>query len=98
VKVEFHPEAEDEMIESGRFYEQRSEGLGTDFLAAVQDTIRRIQHFPDAASIERAGIRRRLVSGFPFKVLYEKQQDRIFIGAVMHQHRRPGYWKERFRG
>ena len=68
------------------------------FSQAVQDTIRHIQQFPDAASIERAGIRRRLVSGFPFTVLYEKQQDRIFIGAVMHQRRRPGYWKERFRG
>jgi plasmid stabilization system protein ParE len=98
VIVEFHPEAEDEMIESGRFYEERSEGLGTDFLAAIQDTIRRIQQFPDPGSTERAGIRRRLVSGFPFTVLYEKQQDRIFIGAVMHQHRRPGYWRGRFGG
>jgi hypothetical protein len=41
------------------------------------------------------GIRKRLVSGFPFSVLYEIQPDRIYIAAVMHQHRRPGYWLKR---
>jgi len=97
VRIEFHPEAFEEMLESARFYEGRVEGLGRDFLAAVEETTRRIAQFPEAAPTERSGIRKRLVLGFPFSILYQRQEDVIFITAVMHQHRRPGYWKDRLR-
>ena len=95
MKTVFHPEAYEEMLESARFYERRSEGLGLDFLNAVEETTRRIRRFPKAGPVERAAIRKRLVSGFPFTVLYQLQKDRIFIAAVMHQHRKPGYWRKR---
>ena len=95
MKVIFHPEASEEKLESAKFYEARSEGLGSDFLAAVEETTRRIEQFPEAGPVDRATIRKRIVPGFPFTVLYEVHSDRIFIAAVMHQHRRPGYWRER---
>ncbi len=95
MKAIFPPEAHDEMIQSARFYEGRSEGLGSDFLTAVEETTRRIEQSPEASAIDRANIRKRLVSGFPFTILYEIQPDRIFIAAVMHQHRRPRYWQTR---
>jgi plasmid stabilization system protein ParE len=97
MKVVFHPEAYQEMLESARFYETRSEGLGADFLDAVEEVTRSIQQFPKAGRIERLDVRRRLVPGFPFSVLYQVQGGRIFIAAVMHQHRRPGYWRKRLR-
>lgn len=65
----FHPEASEEMLESARFYESRSEGLGSDFLTAVEDTTRRILELPTLGRIEKANIRRRLVPGFPFTIL-----------------------------
>ena len=46
MKVIFHPEASEEKLESARFYEARSEGLGSDFLAAVEETTRRIGAIP----------------------------------------------------
>ena len=97
MRIEFHPEAYQEMLESARYYEERSDGLGGDFLAAVEETTRRIARFPDAAPTVGVGARKRLVFGFPFTVLYQRQENRIFIAAVMHQHRRPGYWKDRLR-
>jgi toxin ParE1/3/4 len=96
VKAIFHPEAHQEMIESARFYEGKAEGFGSDFLKAVEETTCRIEQFPKAGPIDRANLRKRLVSGFPFTILYEIQPDRIFIAAVMNQHRRPGYWRKRF--
>jgi len=72
-----------------------SEGLGSDFLASVEEATQRIEQFPKSGPIVRASIRKRLVSGFPFNLLYEIQPDRIYIAAVMHQHRRPGYWLKR---
>ena len=95
MRIIFHPEAHAEMIEQARYYENKSEGLGTDFLDAVEETARRIAQSPQAAPIERANIRKRLVSGFPFTILHAIQPDRIYIAAVMHQHRRPGYWRKR---
>jgi plasmid stabilization system protein ParE len=95
MRVIFHPEAHAEMIEHARYYEAKSEGLGSDFLAAVEKTTQRIEEFPKAGPTDRANIRKRLVSGFPFSILYELQPDRIYIAAVMHQHRRPGYWRKR---
>jgi len=94
MRVIFHPEAHAEMIEQARYYENKSSGLGSDFLDAVEENTRRIQQSPFAGSIERVNIRRRLVSGFPFTIVYEVQSDRIYIAAVMHQHR-PGYWRKR---
>jgi hypothetical protein len=95
MKAIFHPEAHDEMIQSARFYDGRTEGLGSDFLTSVEETIRRIEQSPDAGPIDGASIRKRLVSGFPFTILYQTLLDQIFIAAVMHQHRRPYYWKTR---
>lgn len=97
MKIKFHPEAYEEMLSSARFYEKKADGLGADFLAAVEETIQRIKQFPQAGPLVRGTIRKRIVLGFPFTVLYEDQHDRIFIAAVMHQHRRPGYWKDRLR-
>ena len=97
MKVVFHLEALEEMLESARYYDERSLGLGWDFLDAVEQTNRRIAAFPGAAPILRGGVRKRLVPGFPFSVLYSIEPDLIFLVAVMHQHRRPGYWSKRLR-
>jgi hypothetical protein len=47
----FHPEAHEEMIQSARFYEERSEGLGSDFLTAVEETTRRIEQTAEAGLV-----------------------------------------------
>src|SRR5688572_6133432 len=81
MKAIFHPEAHEEMIESARFYEGKGEGLGLDFLTAVEAATRRIEQFPESVPISEAHIRKRLVTGFPFTILYELQSDRIFIAG-----------------
>jgi len=64
MRVIFHPEAHAEMIEHARYYEVKSEGLGSDFLASVEEATQRIEQFPKSGPIVRASIRKRLVSGF----------------------------------
>ena len=54
MKAIFHPEAYEEMIESARFYEGKSEGLGPDFLTAVEETTHHLEQFPEAGKIEKA--------------------------------------------
>jgi plasmid stabilization system protein ParE len=50
-------------------------------------------------SVERAlfgrRLRRLLVPRFPYGLLYRVEDERIFIVAVAHFSRRPGYWRSR---
>jgi hypothetical protein len=91
----FHPEARAEMSESVEFYEARLDGLGLRFLAAAEETAGRISASPEAGAPLAGGYRKRIVPGFPYSIIYRVWKDHIFLVAVAHQHRRPGYWRER---
>lgn len=91
----FHPEAEEEFSAAIEYYEERETGLGYDFSVEVFTAIHNITNHPAAWPVVEEDIRRCLVNRFPFGVLYSIEPNGIFIIAVMHQRRRPGYWKER---
>ena len=40
-------------------------------------------------------VRRHFSSWFPYGIIYLDHDDRLWIGAVMHMKRKPGYWKLR---
>lgn len=91
----FHPEAEAEFVNSIDYYEGIEKNLGYDFAVEVYSTIERIVSHPQAWPIIETDIRRALVKRFPFGVLYSEEAEGIFIVAMMHLHRNPGYWKNR---
>jgi plasmid stabilization system protein ParE len=91
----FHPEAEAELEASIDYYEECEPGLGIDFAAEVYATVQRILAYPLAWPVLEQGIRRALVHRFPYGVLYALADSRVYILAVMHLHRQPGYWKSR---
>lgn len=93
--VTFHPSARAELDASADFYEARLSGLGLRFSVAVEETAGRIAKSPAAGTPLPGGFRKRLVAGFPFSVIYRTWADEIFLVAVAHQHRRPGYWRRR---
>jgi plasmid stabilization system protein ParE len=94
-RIEFHPEAEDEFIFAARYYEGQAENLGLDFISAVEQAYHRLVDFPESGRPFGGRLRRVLVPGFPYGLLYRAQVERIFIVAVAHLHRRPGYWRSR---
>ncbi|MGH7815129.1 MAG: type II toxin-antitoxin system RelE/ParE family toxin [Candidatus Binataceae bacterium] len=91
----FHPLAERELVESAKFYELSAAGLGEDFIGQVERTLARIAANPEAGSPLTKTIRRQLVRRFPFAILYQPKPAGLFVVAVMHVRRRPGYWKGR---
>jgi toxin ParE1/3/4 len=93
--VEFHPEAQDEFIAAARFYDSQAEGLGLDFILTVQRTYEQLLESPAIGRSSGRGLRRVLVPKFPYGLLYRIEPERIYILAVMHLHRRPGYWRSR---
>lgn len=84
------------MIAAAQYYQNQSAGLGTEFLIKVERTIAAIVAHPKAAPEVKGQIRRRLLTHFPFGILYVATADDVVIVAVMHLRHRPGYWQDRF--
>ena len=91
----FHPEAAEELAEASRFFESRLDGLGSAFADAVEVTITLTRQYPEAGTPFGRSRRRALVRTFPYAVIYEYRTGSIFILAVAHLGRRPGYWRTR---
>ena len=95
MRVIYHPEAEAELIEAAQFYGQRVAGLGAEFLAAVDESVRGIEEAPDRWRTVEQDVRRYLMRRFPFAILYRVEPDHLRILAVKHHSRQPDYWRAR---
>lgn len=93
--VEFHPEAAAEFVSAARYYEDHAANLGLEFVSAVQGTHQRVLEFPESGRPFGRRLRRILVPGFPYALLYRVETQRVLIVAVAHLHRRPGFWRSR---
>jgi toxin ParE1/3/4 len=100
VKLRVLAEAEAELHEAVRYYEDRQTGLGEDFYQRVvtcMDSIRENPlRFPMYEGLGRTiEYRRARVERFPYIVLYKVIADATVVIAVAHTSRRPGYWQDR---
>ena len=92
----FHPEAEAEPLETTAWYESRSAGLGTRYLAEFERVLSHVYEHPHRYRLERLpDIRRVHMRGFPFTILYREVDRQVEVLAVMHHRRRPTYWMVR---
>jgi plasmid stabilization system protein ParE len=95
VVVRLHPEALAEYAEAIAFYEEQAPGLGREFFDEVQRVLRVIEEHPGMGSPFDDPYRRAYCRRFPFGVVYREEGDVVWVQAVMHLRRRPGYWKGR---
>lgn len=95
MRLVLHPAALDELVEAAGFYEAQAAGLGLDFLQEVERILRLLEDNPEIAPVFDAPYRRYLCRRFPFAVVYRIVEEEVRALAVMHQRRRPGYWKPR---
>jgi plasmid stabilization system protein ParE len=93
--AELHPAADRELSEVARYYEDQASGLGADFLAEFDRTLGFLRQFPGAGRVLRHGSRRLAFQRFPYHVIYRVEADRVFILAIAHHRRHPGYWHPR---
>jgi plasmid stabilization system protein ParE len=93
----FHPEAEAELNSAIEYYEQREPGLGFDFSLEVYSSLQGILSFPQSWPVLDGEVRRCLIHRFPYGILYSVEADSIFVLAIMHLRREPGYWKDRLK-
>ena len=93
--VRLHPEALAEFGEAVAFYEDKAPGLGREFMAEVERVLTLLGENPSMGSPLESPYRRLLCQRFPFGVVYREDGDTLWVQAVMHLRRRPGYWKDR---
>jgi toxin ParE1/3/4 len=91
-----HREAEAELRASIAYYNGQRDGLGDEFRDEVEKGIERIAQSPRAFSPHGdEGLRRHVLRRFPYSIFYWELDDCIWIAAIAHQRRRPGYWAAR---
>jgi toxin ParE1/3/4 len=91
----FHPEADQEYAAEAVKYGEISRELGDRFYDEIEGLIAQIRERPQTFRAFDPPARRHLSMDFPFAVIYLDQPELVWIVAVMHLHREPGYWKRR---
>lgn len=91
----FHPDAGEEYAQAAKYYSDVDSKLGGRFYDEVERLILEVRGDPKRFRQFDPPARRHFSRIFPYAVIYVEQADRIWILAVMHMKRRPGYWKYR---
>jgi toxin ParE1/3/4 len=94
---DFHPEAREEFHDASHWYEDRSIFAGDRFVSAVRAAVNAILADPLRYQPVDEGIRVYRLKKFPFRLYYsfDEGADFVCIYAVMHEKRRPDYWRGR---
>jgi hypothetical protein len=95
VKRVIHAEANREFQEALDYYAGISPELGARFYWEMEQLIRDVCERPQLFRLFDPPARRHFTDRFPYGVIYLVEPDHIWIVAVMHLHREPGYWRER---
>ena len=96
MKVEDHPAVEAELRQIRRYYEDRSPGLGTEFIGEFERQVLAPAATPERWMVVTADLRRCLMRRFPYIIYFRRAgAERIRITVVKHQRRYPDYGRER---
>ena len=95
MRLEFHPEAELELIEAAVHYELQVSGLGERLEAEVRRATDLLLEHPEIGQPVDPDLRRLVLHRFPFTLFYSTTTDVLRVEVVAHQSRLPGYWRSR---
>jgi len=95
LNIIFHPDIEHEVKASYTWYQNQTTGLGNDFLTELEAAYEAIIEMPDTWPKFQSNFRRFILSTFPFSIIYRFKSETVFVVAIMHNSRKPGYWSER---
>jgi plasmid stabilization system protein ParE len=92
--VVVHAEARAELTEARDWYDEH-DGMGLPFLDAIEREFKLLLEYPLIGKPLVRGARRRSVSGWPYSIVYQPMLGGIYVIAIAHHRRRPGYWRKR---
>ena len=95
MKARYTAGARVEFLEAVAYHEQRRDRLGIDFAVEVRRAARAIIDHPLRWPKLTENERRYRLRRFTYGIVYRVDGTEVEIVAVMHLHRRPGYWRRR---
>ncbi|MGH8768483.1 MAG: type II toxin-antitoxin system RelE/ParE family toxin [Burkholderiales bacterium] len=87
--------AEHDIRSAFEWYESQRAGLGAEFLAALRARLEAVGDHPESSPVLYRGIRRAVVSRFPYLIFYVARPERVAVLAVLHHARNPAVWPRR---
>ena len=90
------PEAEAEVEEAYRWYEERSAGLGAEFIRVVDASLASIARQPNHYPLKYKYARQVVLQRFPYSLYYIVQPDgSIEVISCFHMSGNPRRWRSR---
>lgn len=89
------PEAELDLEEAYLWYEENRQGLGAEFLSAIDYSLSLIRANPLAYPIVYEEVRRALVRKFSYGIFDLIKDESIVVIACFHNRRNPQLWQSR---
>ena len=99
-RVRILEEASDEAVAAAAWYDQEKPGLGFEFEQALDAALDLLEEelvplVPVPGLPGTRGAKQLLLRRFPYSIVIRESGDECLVVAVAHQHRRPGYWRDR---
>jgi toxin ParE1/3/4 len=96
MKLLLLPAAREDIEEARAWYASTAPHVQGRFDVALADTIEHALQWPRAFPVVyRGGLRRALVTGFPYQLFYRLRSDAVVVVALTHSARHPRVWKRR---
>jgi len=95
MRLEFHPEAELELIEAALHYELEVPGLSERFESEIRRATDLLLEHPEMGRPVDPNLRQFVLPRFPFTLIYSVTAEVLRIQVVAHERRQPGYWRTR---
>ena len=92
----FHPGAQQDITDAQDFYLQHAGvRVATRFLDELQHTLTLLCQQPGLGTPNTKNRRIFPLKTFPYSVVYRAQNEHLYILVIRHQHRHPGYARDR---
>lgn len=93
MKVQFSEAAKEQFRLAQEDLRKESLGRAERFAAEVRSVVTRLGRYPYVGH-RVDEFRRMIVRRFPWSILYEIWDDRVYITELVHQHQEPDYWAD----
>lgn len=94
-RLVYRSEAFADVAEAFSWYQAQRADLGREFDAALHSTVTLLRQAPELGPVVHRGLRRILLSRFPYAIYYSLTEDLLEIRAVLHTRRNPKRWRSR---
>ncbi len=94
-KIVIKPVAGLDAADAFDWYNDKREGLGDDFLLALDAAINTIQRNPYHFQIVYKNVRRALTARFPYGIFFIMEDSIVYVLAIQHTSRSPKIWEYR---